>query len=125
MEEFVVLLVALELGLFTVCVVAGFAMGRRSHFWARVLLGCLAAPALVLSVGSLVSEHALGFVFFAIFYGGIVHRPSRVLPEPGSPHRAVLVRTTAGAQVPIGPRLPASLPTEAFLSRIVTRRGFG
>lgn len=46
----IVLLVAVELALVTVCVVAGLAIGRRSHFWARVLLGCLLLPFSVLFV---------------------------------------------------------------------------
>ncbi len=46
----VVPLVAVELVLVTVCVVAGVLMGRRSHFWARVLLGCMSWPSLVLLV---------------------------------------------------------------------------
>ena len=44
----VILLAAVELALVTVCVLAGFAMGRRSHFWVRVLLGCLSVPSLLL-----------------------------------------------------------------------------
>ncbi len=46
----VALLVAVELALVTVCVVSGLAMGRRSHFWARVLLGCLLLPSSVLFI---------------------------------------------------------------------------
>ena len=40
-------------------------------------------------------------------------------------HRGVLITTTAAGQVPIDPRLPPSLRAEAFLSRMLTRQGFG
>ena len=87
MEEFVVLLAALELGLFTVCVMAGFAMGRRSHFWARVFVGCLSWLAIALSVGSLVAEHALGLVVFGTFMAALFVVPplscQSLDPPPG------------------------------------------
>jgi hypothetical protein len=76
MEEFVLLLVVSDLMLFTVCVLTGFAMGRRSHFWARLLLGCLFVPALVLLVGSHVPESALGPVVLAIFMGALFIVPA-------------------------------------------------
>jgi hypothetical protein len=43
-------LVAVELALVAVCVLVMLAVGRRPHFWARVLLGCLSLPSLVLLV---------------------------------------------------------------------------
>jgi hypothetical protein len=60
-----VLLVVLELALVTVCGVSGLAMGRRSHFWARVLLGCLSLPVSVLFVALVAPERvafALGLM---------------------------------------------------------------
>ena len=42
------MLVAVEVSLVTVCVVAGFASGRGSTYWSRVFVRCLSVPALVL-----------------------------------------------------------------------------
>ena len=52
----IVLLVAVELALVTVCVVSGLAMGRRSHFWGRVLLGCVLLPSSFLFVALVAPE---------------------------------------------------------------------
>jgi hypothetical protein len=44
------MLAIVDLFLVAVCVMAGRAGERRSHFWTRVLLGCLSVPSLVLVV---------------------------------------------------------------------------
>ncbi len=67
-----VLLVAVELALVTVCVVAGRAMGRRSNFWARVLLGCLSVPALVLSVALVAPQAAVALAWLMLMAAFIV-----------------------------------------------------
>jgi hypothetical protein len=67
-----VLLVAVELAMVTVCVAAGLAMGRRSHFWARVLLGCLSVPALVLFVALVAPQVAVALGWLILMAAFIV-----------------------------------------------------
>lgn len=46
----VVWLVAFELALAGICVAAGSPANRRSHFWLRLVLGCLAVPLVPVAV---------------------------------------------------------------------------
>lgn len=66
------LLAAVELALVTVCVVAGLAMGRRSHFWARVSLGCILLPSLVLFVALVAPQVAVALAWLMLMAAFIV-----------------------------------------------------
>ena len=66
------LLAAVELALVTVCVLAGLAMGRRSHFWGRVSLGCILLPSLVLFVALVAPQVALALAWVTLMAAFIV-----------------------------------------------------
>jgi hypothetical protein len=69
----IVVLAVVELALVTVCVLAGHAMGRRSHFWARVLLGCVVLPASIVFVALVAPAHTTaGFAWLMLMAAFIV-----------------------------------------------------
>jgi hypothetical protein len=49
-SSIVVWLVAFELALAGICIAAGSPANRRSHFWLRLVLGCLAVPLVPVAV---------------------------------------------------------------------------
>jgi hypothetical protein len=118
----IVLLVAVELALVAVCVVSGLAMGRRSHFWARVLLGCLLLPSSVLFLALVAPQQAAVTLAWLILMATFIVVPvlscqnSEPLPSPSSDG------DDGGGPARIGHPRPPSRRAEAFLSRMLTRR---
>ena len=118
----ILLLAAAECGLVMLSVLAGFAMGRRPHFWARVSVGCVFVPALGLVVALVVPPAVV-----LILIGGLIAVPAwscQSLDPPPGPSDEGHGRDWSGPDRPPGsperPRGGVPLP-DADPSRIRVR----
>ena len=83
--KLIVVFFALEVSFVTVCVVAGFATGRRPHSRAHVFVRCLAVPALVLFVVLVAPEQVAVPLAWVTLITAMVVIPALSCRTPANP----------------------------------------